>query len=162
MRASGPKKVYTDSQVSNLLQRGMEGESYVVVEENSGDKVIDLPPGRTIQTIPYYAYLNCYGNRLDIYNWTPADVNRREVLEAFNESITRTSPACGYVFDQEPVAMEIARVKEVEDKYLGLIETGAVDPEVELPLFLAELKEAGIDAVIQENQRQYDLWRAKH
>ena len=149
---------YTDERVSNLLQRGIEGRSYVVVEEGEGGKVIDLPEGETIDTIPYYAYLNAFGNRMDIYNWAPASVDRRKVLERFSEEISLTSPALGYVFDQEPVALELGRLREVEEKYLGLIETGAVDPAYELPLFLAEWKEAGIDRVIEENQRQYDLF----
>lgn len=151
--------LYTDERVCNLLQRGIEGVSYVVAEENDDGKLIDLPEGKTIETLPYYAPLGVYGNRLDAYTWVPGELDRNKIIEEFSESISRTSPAWGYVFDQEPTALEIAQVKEVIGKYIGIIETGVVEPEVELPMFLDELKEAGIDKVIEENQKQYDRWK---
>ncbi|MDC7287532.1 ABC transporter substrate-binding protein [Blautia schinkii] len=151
--------LYTDERVCNLLQRGIEGASYVVEEENEEGKLIALPEGETIDTLPYYAHLGVFGNRLDAYTWVPGEIDRNRRIKEFSDSISRTSPAWGYVFDQEPTALEISRVKEVIKKYIGVIETGAADPDVELPMFLDELKAAGIDKVIEENQRQYDLWR---
>lgn len=151
--------LYTDKRVCNLLQRGIEGVSYIVIEENEEDKLIALPDGKTIETLPYYAALGIYGNRLDAYTWVPGKIDRNKIIKEFSDNISRTSPAWGYVFDQEPTALEISRVNEVIKKYIGVIETGAVDPEIELPMFLAELKAAGIDKVIEENQRQYDRWK---
>ncbi|MDO4276271.1 MAG: ABC transporter substrate-binding protein [Eubacteriales bacterium] len=151
--------LYTDKRVCNLLQRGIEGVSYVVKEENEDGKLIALPEGSTIETLPYYASLGIYGNRLDAYTWEPGRIDRNKMIKEFSRSISRTSPAWGYVFDQEPTALEISQVNEVIKKYIGIIETGVVDPDIELPMFLDELKEAGIDRVIGENQRQYDRWR---
>jgi len=53
------------------------------------------------------------------------------------------------------------QVDQVVEKYIGIIETGSVDPNIEVPLFLSELKAAGIDQIVEENQRQYDTWRKK-
>lgn len=151
--------LYTDERVCNLLQRGIEGVSYVVEEEDEYGKLIALPEGETIETLPYYAHLGVFGNRLDAYTWAPGKIDRNRRIKEFSDNISRTSPAWGYVFDQEPTALEIAQVREVIKKYIGVIETGVVDPDIELPMFLDELKTAGIDKVIEENQRQYDRWR---
>lgn len=151
--------LYTDKRVCNLLQRGIEGVSYVVAEESEDGKLITLPEGKTIETLPYYAPLGVYGNRLDAYTWAPGEINRNKIIKEFSDDISRTSPAWGYVFDQEPAALEISQVNEVIRKYMGVIETGTVNPEIELPMFLEELKAAGIDRVVEENQRQYDRWR---
>ena len=42
--------------------------------------------------------------------------------------------------------------------YIGMINTGVVDPAEELPLFINDVKAAGIDEVIAENQAQLDEW----
>lgn len=151
--------LYTDERISNLLQRGIEGVSYVVVEKNEQGTLINLPEGKRIETLPYYVTLGIYGNRLDSYTWVPGAIDKNETIRKFSDSIARSSPAWGYVFDQEPVLLEVSRVREVIGKYMGIIETGTVDSGIELPMFRKELKEAGIEAVIAENQRQYDAWR---
>lgn len=153
--------LYTDSAVSNLLQRGIEGESYVVVEENENGKLIDFPEGMDISTIPYYVNGGVYGNRLCAYTWVPGDINHNQAVKEFSDQISLTSPAWGYVFDSENVSIQIAQVDQVVEKYIGIIETGSVDPNIEVPLFLSELKAAGIDQIVEENQRQYDTWRKK-
>lgn len=151
--------LYTDETVSNLLQRGIEGRSYVVVEENENGKLIDFPEGMDISTIPYYVNVGVYGNRLSAYTWVPGDINHNQIVKEFSDQISLTSPAWGYVFDSEKVSVQIAQVEQIVQKYIGIIETGAVDPDMEVPMFLAELKTAGIDQIIEENQRQYDIWR---
>ena len=151
--------LYTDETVSNLLQRGIEGKSYVVVEENENGKLIDFPEGMDITTIPYYVNGGVYGNRLCAYTWVPGDINHNQIVKEFSDQVSLTSPAWGYVFDSEKVSVQIAQVEQVVQKYIGIIETGAVDPEIEVPMFLQELKAAGIDQIIEENQCQYDIWK---
>lgn len=151
--------LYTNETVSNLLQRGIEGQSYVVVEENENGKLIDFPEGMDISTIPYYVNVGVYGNRLSAYTWVPGDINHNQIVKEFSDQISLTSPAWGYVFDSEKVSVQIAQVEQIVQKYIGIIETGAVDLDMEVPMFLAELKTAGIDQIIEENQRQYDIWR---
>lgn len=152
--------LYTDSEVMNLLQRGIEGVSYVVVKENENGKLIDFPEGETVDTVPYYTNLGMFGNRLEAYIWFPSDINRNEIIQMFSDSISCTSPAWGYVFDTEAYTLQIAEIKDIVNKYIGIIETGTVNPKIELPMFLDELSETEIDEVIAENQRQFDEWRS--
>lgn len=152
--------LYTDKNISNLLQRGVEGQSYVVTAQKDGEKLIDLPEGKSIASLPYYLIVGVYGNRLSTYVWAPGDIDRNKRAKEFSDNISLTSPAWGYVFDSGKVSVQISLVDQTVKKYIGIIETGAVDPEIEVPMFLSELKSAGIDDIISENQRQYDVWTA--
>lgn len=153
--------LYTDSDIMNLLQRGIEGVSYVVVEENEDGKLIDFPEGETVETVPYYTNLGMFGNRMEAYIWVPGDISRNRLMREFSDSISLNSPAWGYVFDTELCAARISEIQKVAEKYIGIIETGAVDPEIELTMFLDELSETEIEQVIAENQQQFDLWRSQ-
>ena len=66
------------------------------------------------------------------------------------------SPLLGFNFNQEPVADEIANVNNVVNEYVAGLHTGTVDPEKVLPEFNKALKDAGIDKIKEEMQRQYD------
>ena len=68
------------------------------------------------------------------------------------------SSAFGFVFDSAPVAREAALCHAVVDEYLPVIDCGCVDPDTEIPKFIAALKEAGIDAIVAGKQRQLDWW----
>lgn len=153
--------LYTDTELANLLQYGLEGESYVVKEQDDYGSVIDWPQGMNPSNSPYYMAYGIYGNRLKTHVWAPGTTRQNYLVEQFGNAITNKSPALGYVFDSGELEARVAAVKEVIQKYSALIAYGLVDPEAELALFREELKRAGIDAVIEENQRQYDAWKVK-
>ena len=46
-------------------------------------------------------------------------------------------------------------------KYQIGLESGALDPATELPVFIEELKKAGIEKVIAEKQSQVDAFLGK-
>ncbi len=68
------------------------------------------------------------------------------------------SVAFGFVFDPDPVITQYTNVSNVMQQYQKALECGAVDPEVELPKFVQALKDAGMDAVVAEKQKQLDEW----
>ncbi|MBQ1490986.1 MAG: ABC transporter substrate-binding protein, partial [Blautia sp.] len=152
------ERLYTDEALVNLLQRGIEGVSYVVTEEGERGKQIAPPEGESVLTIPYYTELGLFGNRRLAYTWAPGEADQISKVEKFSESVSLTSPAWGYSFDPEPVQASHLAVKEVVDRYAGLLVTGEVDPETEIPLLLEELEGAGIQEVLAENQRQLDAF----
>ena len=71
---------------------------------------------------------------------------------------TYISPANGFVFDSKDVADEAAMCEALVDKYDKVLLSGYLNPDEALPLFLADLEEAGIDKVIAEKQKQLDRW----
>ena len=48
------------------------------------------------------------------------------------------------------------------EKYNKGLLCGFLEPETTIPDFLQELEDAGIDAIIQEKQRQLDAWLARN
>lgn len=152
---------YGDNDLDVMLQFGLEGKTYEVVEENEeGDKVIRFLPGLDSSTAPYYQNAGVYGNRLTwpVFEPNPVDINKQ--LREFNASITDVTPALGYCFVTDNVQSEYAAVQAVINQYIGVISAGAIDPALELPEFNQALKDAGIDTIIAENQRQLDEWLA--
>ena len=67
----------------------------------------------------------------------------------------------GYSFDPSPVSGEVLAVTEVTSNYRPVLECGlADDVDAALDEFNRQLDEAGIDRIIEENQRQLDEWLA--
>lgn len=152
--------IFKNQEVCNLLQFGIEGTDYVVVEDNGSDTLIDYPEGLDNTTVPYYQMFGVYGNRLEWPIRVPNTIDYNENLREFNESIEHYSPALGYVFVLDDVSAKYSAVSAVVNQYQSLISTGAVDPQKQLPAFLSALESAGIDDVIAENQNKYDEWKA--
>ena len=75
----------------------------------------------------------------------------------FNSSAA-ASTALGFAFDNSRVVNEISACNNVLAKYAVSIEIGCVDVDAELPKFQQELKDAGIEKIIAEKQRQIDAW----
>ncbi|THF84128.1 ABC transporter substrate-binding protein [Cohnella fermenti] len=149
--------LYTDPYLLNLLNWGIEGKHYVKV----ADGIIAYPDGVDAKTVGYN--INepwMFGNQLNSYLWSNEDPQLWEKYREFNEQADK-SKALGFVFNPERVKKEIAACTAVDDKYGAAINTGALDPDVVIPLYLSELKAAGADRVIAEKQRQLDEWLAE-
>lgn len=71
------------------------------------------------------------------------------------------SQAIGFIFDSSSVKSEIAALDSVLAEYRLGLENGELDPEEYLPKFIQALREAGIEKVIAEKQRQLDSWVAE-
>lgn len=152
--------LYIDNRISNLLAYGIEGVSYVVVERGEDNSVIALPEGFTIDNLPYYSRFGVYGNRLNQHVKSPGTLTSLKELRDWSENITRKSPALGYCFISDSVSAEYSAVTAVIVQYQAIISAGGANPEEQLPRFLADLEAAGINKVIEENQRQLDKWLA--
>ena len=67
----------------------------------------------------------------------------------------------GYTFDSSSVSTEVSAVSAVIGKYAPALECGTVDPEQMIPEFLNALEAAGMNKIIEENQKQLDAWLGK-
>jgi putative aldouronate transport system substrate-binding protein len=72
------------------------------------------------------------------------------------------SKAFGFSFDMSPVQSQYTAVSNVTSQYQRALECGSVDPAVELPNFIQKLKDAGVDEVIAEKQKQLNAWAAEN
>ena len=106
--------------------------------------------------MPGFAYGNLFMTNL--LDGDPAD--KWQQFESWNATAIK-SPLLGFNFDTRPVSAEIAAITSVLAQYKKGLATGQSDHKVYLPLMLRDLKTAGSDKLIAEEQRQINVWRAK-
>lgn len=147
--------MYTDKSIVNLLDWGIEGKHYVKVSDN----VIDYPNGVDSSSVGFSGLGWLFGNQFLSYTFKGDDEKLWDDMKAFNDRAIK-SKALGFMFDSTPVKTEFAAVTNVTGQYRNALESGVIDPEKELPQFIAKLKDAGIDKIIAEKQKQLDEWAA--
>jgi len=149
--------MYTDKDIINLLDWGIEGEDYVKVSDN----VIDYPPGKTAADVAYGLNLGwLFGNQFLSHVFKTDSPDIWQQMDAFNKG-SKKSKALGFTFDVLKVKTETAAVANVMNQYRLGLETGTLDPDKTFPQLNKDLKDAGIDKVIAEKQRQLDEWAKK-
>ena len=134
------------SYVVNLFEYGVEGEDYTLTDQGMADNggTYFLLFGQPLNQTLRYVSVDSGADYLDrCVEFTSRDV---------------VSPAFGFVFDASAVAREAALCQAVVEQYFPVIDCGCVDPDTEIPKFVAALKEAGVDTIIAEKQRQLDQW----
>jgi len=150
--------LYSDKEIINLLDWGIEGKDYV----KKSDNIIAYPEGVTAETVVYNLNQGwMFGNQLLSYIFEGEDPDLWKKMEEHNASAIK-SPALGFTFDPSPVKTEFAAVTNVINQYKLPLETGSVDPDKMLPEFINKLKTSGIDKVIAEKQKQLDEWKAQN
>lgn len=148
--------MYTDKDIVNLLDWGIEGKHYTKVAGTTN--IIDYPAGVTSANTGYGLNMGFeFGNQLisDIWKGDPSDLWTK--MNKFNNTAIK-SKALGFSFDVSKVKTEYAAVSNVINQYKPALDSGAVDPTTKLPEFLSKLKDAGIDKIIAEKQRQLNAW----
>jgi putative aldouronate transport system substrate-binding protein len=146
--------MYTNSDLVNLLVYGIEGEHYVRLP----DGTIDYPDGLNAGTVGYHNTVPwVLPNQLPTYIWHGNDQNVWKDTERFNKT-AKVSDTIGFAFDPSAVAPENEALNQIANRYTYGLETGQLDPDVYLAKMLKEMQEAGVERVISEAQRQYDLY----
>jgi putative aldouronate transport system substrate-binding protein len=142
--------LYTDEAVINLFTNGVEGKHYV----KKDDGLIAKPEGVT--GTGYDSNQFAVGNNFLSYVWEGNDPDIWANLKELNESAVK-SRAMGFSFDINSVKSQVASVTNVMNQYDGGLQTGTSDPAL-LAEYAKKLKEAGIERIIAEKQKQLDEW----
>jgi putative aldouronate transport system substrate-binding protein len=123
---------------------------------------VKYPDGQDANTVPYTAAISngIIGNQFIQYQMVGTDMNDLQLMLDENKN-SAVSPAFGFTFDNSSVTNETSAVLNVINEYLPGLNTGSMDPEVELPNFIAKLKAAGLDKIIAEKQAQLDKWASQ-
>ena len=150
--------MFGDNNFGTIMGSGLEGASYEIVESNEdGDMIISYPEGLDSTTVPYYNMFGVWPNNRA--QFAPLSLDHFKQLDEFNANM-EYSPAFGYTFDATEQSTKVAAIESIIAQYKDAINGGKVDPATQLPAFIAALKDAGIDEVIQANQAQYDAWKS--
>ncbi|UNK18429.1 ABC transporter substrate-binding protein [Paenibacillus sp. N3/727] len=144
----------TDVKLRNMIQSGLEGTHYKKLEE---PYIEDMPAMQENYAMPGFALGNMFLTYL--HEGEPKD--KWEAFEKFNTSAV-VAPTFGFNFDTAPVKTEVAAITNVAKEFIPALYTGSVDPDEYLPKAKQKFKDAGIDRVIAEAQKQFDEWKAQN
>ncbi|QCT03693.1 ABC transporter, solute-binding protein [Paenibacillus algicola] len=144
----------TDEKLRNMIQYGIEDTHYTKLD---APYIEDLPAMKDNYSMPGFALGNMYLTYL--HEGEPAD--KWEAFDEFNSSAT-TAPTFGFNFDTSPVKTEVAAISNVSKEFISALYTGSVDAAVYLPKAQQKFKDAGMDRVIAEAQKQFDEWKANN
>ncbi|MCL2321148.1 MAG: ABC transporter substrate-binding protein [Oscillospiraceae bacterium] len=144
----------TDPVVNNMVNFGIEGTHYQLMP----DGMRNWMAGQDRNTVTYYAGADWeLGNQFINLLLEGTNPDKWKLYSDMNSSAT-PSKALGFVFDASNVQTEIAAVTNVNQQYEASLFTGTVDPDTTLPEFLQKQKDAGLDTIIAEAQKQLDAW----
>ncbi|HFI0462796.1 TPA: ABC transporter substrate-binding protein [Streptococcus suis] len=145
-------EINSNPDVLNILVYGPEGENWTRNEDGT-IKLLEPYAGAT-----HMSAWNT-GNSEILYK---DEKITEEQLKEFEDGMAEAveSPLLGFNFVTDAVKTEIANVQTVTAQYESSLHTGTVNPEEVLPEFIQALKDAGLDKIQEEMQRQYDEFLA--
>lgn len=141
----------TDAYLRNLVDKGIEGVHY---EKNENGTIKDLPERVERYNMPTYSL----GNHFNLYLYEDDPSDKWEAFQKFNDASTPAA-SLGFHFDPKSVRTEIASITNVSEEFNPALATGTVNPEEYLPKANKKFKEAGLEKVMDEIQKQYDNWK---
>ncbi|WP_336787740.1 ABC transporter substrate-binding protein [Paenibacillus sp. MMO-177] len=157
----------TDPEVRNLFNFGIEGVHYIL---DRNGQVVPIPPkDKNGNPIPD-AQPSYGGVQYTQGNWFilktmggeyPDPLDKWNQFRASNKEAV-VSNTLGFTPDLSRMPIQMQNIQMVWEKYFPSLMTGSVDVASVLPNFNQELRQAGIDEVRAEVQKQLDSWRAAH
>ena len=148
--------MYSDKEIIDLLNYGIEGINYTVNEDGTYGPVT----GDTTSSSSYPLNLTwLFGNQYLSGVWTGDEPDLREQSEAVNANAAM-SPLLGFAADATGFDTQISGITSACNEYVAGLTCGVSDPEEILPQFNEKLKAAGIDELAAHVQGQLDEWLA--
>jgi ABC-type sugar transport system, periplasmic component len=150
--------LYTNEECMNLLSWGIEGKDYVFTDKEN--KIINYPNGVDSSTVGYSLWSK-FGvpNTYLQYLLEGSDPDQWNKMDEFNKN-AKKSVAFGFAFDSGPVTNEASVVTNIVSEYNNALTSGLMDPSEKYDEFIKKMKDAGLDKVIAEAQKQLDTWLA--
>ncbi|MDR2571887.1 MAG: ABC transporter substrate-binding protein [Oscillospiraceae bacterium] len=137
---------YTDNELAVILCEGVEGVHWNF--DSEGLVELDRDARES-----YATWRNGMGNVFILSPRTTDGHGFFEAFEAYNALGVGTT-FVGFIFDNEPVSVEMAALTSVINEYSSQLTVGAIDPKTAVPDYLAALKANGIDRVLDELNTQ--------
>jgi len=153
--------LYTDPEVMNLWQYGIEGENYQVLDDGTAYFV----EGEDSANYQYHQNTGwAMGNQFISYVWNDGSksMDYWDELAAHNDWALY-SPAFGFMWDSTSYATEITALTNALETYRAALETGSVG-SANVDAVLEQLNDAlyaaGLEDVMEAKQEQLDNWLA--
>jgi putative aldouronate transport system substrate-binding protein len=153
--------LYTDKEFLNAFIYGEEGKDYVIKDNGT----VGFPAGINRDNVGYNMMGSLWqaGNEFNAYVWETNSPDLWERTLKWNEEGNPalpyyTSKAYGFRFDSTSLKNEMAAVSNVYRQYRMALEWGQLDPETALPEMNKKMYDAGLKKILDEKQRQLDVW----
>ena len=150
---------YTNPDVYDLAMLGIEGKHWKFVDEEQG--VVGYADGVEAGSTGYSNLAWGAANEQISYVFEGDDPDLWKRLGEFNANAP-ASIAKGFVWDNADVINEVTSCTNVLNKYVKALQSGALNPETDLAKFNQELRDAGLDTIIQDKQSKLDAWMAEN
>jgi len=139
------------SGLCKLLCNGFEGRHYVNLDNNRINRVVD-EKGKEIYSLSPYAIGNLFLN----YETTKGEFAQ---LKSYNAN-AYISPLIGFELDTRMIVLEMEKIDLVVAEYITGLEHGTMENwEDTYNEMILKMKEAGVDKVISEMQKQLDVFK---
>lgn len=147
--------LYTDPEAANIHMNGLEGVTYQFDENGQ----LEYPEGvSNHQEAGWFAMYNAARpNGFLCPTWNYSRPDAYDLLKEDNANALK-STALGFTPDLSSVADQYAACANVIAQYYAPIVNAVVDIDETLPVFQQALRDAGIEDIIAEEQRQLDEW----
>ena len=148
--------MYTNKEIVDLLNYGIEGTDYVVKE----DGTYGYPEGLDSTTVKYHIDMTwLFGNQYLAGVWEGDAPDTREISKEINEKAVR-SENFGFASDVSQFGTEIAGITSAVNEFVGGLQNGTADVDASLEALNEKLTAAGMDTVVESVQQQFDQWKA--
>lgn len=147
---------YSDADLANLLNWGIEGEHYKVLDTG----LITFADGVDATNSGWNHSVGWeMPNQFITQVWDGNDPDLWTNIKNFNANAQK-SAASGFTFDTTNVATEVSSVQNVYDEFQKSMEYGFLDPASGIDEMNAKMEKAGLAKIIAEKQTQLDAWVA--
>ena len=144
--------IYSDPDVANLLNYGVEGLDYVPVDGT--ENVITKEGTENADSSRYGSGFVRFGNPLSIKIMSPLTDDYYDELLEWKASAD-ISKCFGYIFDSTDFSVQAINIAKILDEYLPILNVGlAPDVDAQIDAMVEELKTAGIDEIIAANNEK--------
>lgn len=109
------------------------------------------------------AFMEDWFMMADCYQTFPKQISE-ENIKMYKESDDAAilSKSAGFSFDSSVISAELSLVLAARDEYIKPLQEGLVDYEENYPNAIQKMKEAGLDTVVAEYQKQFSEWYANN
>lgn len=136
-----------DKELYNLICYGIEGKHYKKIDDNHI---------RIDSEKKYFPSLSwMFGNQFNAYLLEGQSDETWDLTHELNMTAEK-SPVYGFNFNPDPVIDKVVQVKAIQKEYDNIFAYSEEKREE----YVLKLKEAGLDEVVKETQRQVDEWAA--
>ena len=150
--------IWKDPDLSNLLAYGIENVDYTVVSGEGQEKSVLPKSGNEVKWSIWHNWLGPLWDQWDS-SW-----NSKESLiemQELNRS-AEVAPILGFVPDLSAYKTNIAMINSIFTESIPVLSTGSMpDYDEYVTALKSRYKDAGIDDVVDEINKQYKEWKSK-